>query len=118
MATFTVKGTISYMSEVKSGESMSGNRWQRMTIHLDVPGYQGTITKIVFNVTGNRVDDMLEYSVGDRISVNFSIYAREYNERWYNNLDVLLIQGEEAKSPKPVTGQQPSEDIPIDFLEL
>ena len=48
MALYISTGRISDMSEVKSGTTQSGKEWQRMTLTLEMPGYQGTFFKQVF----------------------------------------------------------------------
>ena len=93
MAIFNSKGTISSMSEVVSGRSAKGNDWSRMTIMMDISGYQGSISKLVINVGTERVEDVLKFKGGDKVEVGWTIYAREWKEKWYNNVDLVNIQG-------------------------
>ena len=104
MALYQSRGTISEMSEVQSGTSKNGNQWQRMNIVLDIPGFQGSITKQCFQVTGDDVDDVLSYNIGDKVEVSFSLYAREWNGKWYNNVDLVKIKYQEERrdAPAPV----------------
>lgn len=95
MATYLSKGRISEMSEVKSGTSANGYEWQRMTLTLEIPGFQGAVTKQVFQVSGDDVNDVLRYSIGDKVEVTWSMYAREWNGRWYNNVDLVKIKHQE-----------------------
>ena len=123
MAVYLSKGTISDMSEVQSGTSKNGYQWQRMTLTLDIPGYQGAITKQVFNVTGDDVKDVLMFNCGDRVEVEFVIYAREWNGKWYNNVDLIKIRPqeqkeaapaeEEKKEIAPVVDDNPESDLPF-----
>lgn len=103
MAIFYSKGTISHMSEVTSGRSQSGRDWARMTIMIDIPGYQGSISKISFQVGTDRIDDVCAFKVGDRVEIGWTIYAREYNGKWYNNVDLVNIKSQD---------QQPSQTAP------
>lgn len=100
MALNYTKGTISHMSEVTGGTSSNGNEWRKMTVLLDVPGYQGSITKLAFQAGTNMVDNVLEFKVGDKVEVGWSIYAREWNGKWYNNVDLVNIKHQEA-APAP-----------------
>ena len=95
MALYQSKGILSYISEIKSGTSQSGNTWKRQTIHLDVPGFQGSIFKQIFQVSGNAVDMVEKFSVGDKVEVTFSLYAREWEGKWYNNVDLVTITAQE-----------------------
>lgn len=99
MALFYQKGTISDMSEVQSGTSQSGREWQRMSLILEIPGFQGSIYKMVFQVSGDHVKEVSLYNRGDKVQVGFSIYAREWNGKWYNNVDLVTITDESGAKP-------------------
>lgn len=90
------------MSEVQSGTSKNGYEWQRMTITLEIPGFQGSVFKQVFQVSGDDVNDVLLYNIGDRVEISWSMYAREWNGKWYNNVDLVKIKSqEETKQDAP-----------------
>ena len=103
MALYYSKGTISHMSEITSGTSTSGRDWARMTIMIDIPGYQGSITKLSLQASNEMVDELNNYNVGDKVEIGWSIYAREYKGRWYNNVDLVNIKslGVQADAPAP-----------------
>jgi hypothetical protein len=105
MALYQTRGTISEMSEVQSGTSKNGYQWQRMTLILDVPGYQGSITKQVFQVSGDDVDDVMLYNIGDKVEISFSLYAREWQGKWYNNVELVKIKRQETKQDAPAPQQ-------------
>ena len=94
------------MSEVQSGTSKNGYEWQRMTIILDIPGFQGSSIKQAFQVTGDDVNEVLLYNIGDRVEVSWSLYARNWNGKWYNNVDLVKIKSqEETKQDAPAPQQ-------------
>ena len=106
MALYQSKGTISEMSEVQSGTSQNGYQWQRMTIILDIPGFQGSIIKQAFQVTGDDVNEVLLYNIGDRVELSWSLSARNWNGKWYNNVDLVKIKSqEETKQDAPAPQQ-------------
>lgn len=92
MAIIYTKGTLSEMSEVKTGVSQSGNQWANMSIILDVPGYQGSVTKMSINVSGDRINDIMEHKIGDQVEVGWIIYARQWKDKWYNSVDLINIK--------------------------
>ena len=100
------------MSEVQSGTSKNGYFWQRMTITLEIPGYQGSVYKQVFQVTGDDVNDVLLYNISDRVEVSFSLYAREWNGRWYNNVDLVKIKLDEQREENPAPAAKQPEIFP------
>ena len=118
MALYHSKGRISDMSEVQSGTSKNGYQWQRMTLVLDIPGYQGAVIKQAFSVTGDDVKDVLLLSIGDEVEVSFAIYARNWNGKWYNNVDLVKINSlEEKPAPAPAPKQQEIFDQPQESLD-
>ena len=115
MALYYTKGTISHMSEVTTGTSKNGREWARMSIMLDVPGFQGSITKVIFQVGTDRVDNVLEYKIGDKVEIGWSIYAREWNDKWYNNVDLVNIKSADAQKSIPLPAKE--ETAPAAELE-
>ena len=107
------------MSEITSGTSTSGRDWARMTIMIDILGYKGSISKISFQVGTDRISDVQEFKVGDKVEIGWSIYAREYNGRWYNNVDLVNIksQGVQADAPAPTPAPSSLNNIPAAELE-
>lgn len=101
MALYTSRGRISDMSEVVSGVSQNGNQWQRMTIVLEIPGFQGSVFKQAFQVNGDSVNDVLLYSIGEKVEISWSMYAREWNGKWYNNVDLVKIKYQDGEQPAP-----------------
>ena len=123
MAIYQSRGRISDMSEVQSGTSKNGYEWQRMTITLEIPGSQGSVFKQVFQVFGNDVNDVCLYNIGDRVEISWSMYAREWNGRWYNNVDLVKIKSldeqkqEERPAPAPAHKQPAIFDQPQESLD-
>ena len=91
------KGTISYMSEVRSGKSKNGYDWAKQSILLDIPGYHGSIIKLSLQASNEMVEELNNYKVGDKVEIGWSIYAREWEGRWYNNVDIVSIRSQEQE---------------------
>lgn len=101
MALYYTKGTLSHKSEIISGVSQnSGREWARMTVMLDIPGYQGSITKLAFNVSTDRINDVQQFKLGDKVEIGWTIYAREWKDKWYNSVDLVNIKADGATAPQ------------------
>lgn len=92
MAIIKEKGTIAFMSEVQSGMSQNGNPWSRQTIVVDVADYNGSFRKVALQASGNVVMDLGKMQIGDKVEISYKVTAREYNGRWYNNVDLYKVE--------------------------
>ena len=90
------------MSEVQSGMSQKGNPWYRQTIVVDVAGYNGSFRKLALQASGDSVQDLANMQIGDKVDITYQVTAREYNGKWYNNVDLFRI---ELQNEEPVQQQ-------------
>lgn len=117
MALFYSKGRIAFISDVKTGTSQSGFTWRNLDVTLEVPGFQGSVTKQVFRASGDKVDMVLQHKVGESVQIGFSLYAREWNNRLYNNVELVTITDESGAvkaEPKQTTAQESAQAAPTE----
>lgn len=110
MALNRVKGIISHMGEIQQGTSQNGYDWARQVIVIDVASFNGTFSKIALTAQNQRVDDLQEYQIGDRVEVGYSVTAREWDGKWFNNVDLISINffdevAQAAPAPTPAPRQ-------------
>lgn len=105
MALNYVKGKISLISEVESGTSANGYEWSRQTIVIEVPGYNGSFSKIALTVSNDRLNDIEDFEAGAEVEVGYAVAAREWKGRWYNSLDLITIKQQEVPAPAPKRGR-------------
>ena len=109
MALNRVKGIISHMGEIQQGTSQNGYDWARQTIVIDVHSFNGTFSKIALTAQNQRVDDLQDYQIGDRVEVGYSVTAREYQGKWFNNVDLVTIKVlDEVAQAAPAPVAQPA----------
>lgn len=99
MATIKEIGRLAYKGEVESGMAKSGNAWYRQTIVVDVEGYKGSFRKVALQASGNMVGEIEKVQIGERIEVTYQVTAREWNGKWYNNVDLYNISSLEVEQP-------------------
>jgi len=92
MALYTTRGTISEMYEISKGTTASGRDWKKMMVVLEMPGYQGQVTKQAFTAFGDKALLCDSFKAGDEVVVVWSMYAREWNGNYYTNVDLVNIQ--------------------------
>lgn len=113
MALNRVKGIISHMGEIQQGTSQNGYDWARQIIVLDVASFNGTYSKIALTAQNQRVDDLQEFQIGDRVEVGYSVTAREWEGKWFNNVDLVSINLLDEVAPAaPASVAQPAPAAP------
>ncbi len=104
-----LEGTLRQKLGVQSGTSARGP-WAKQEFILEFPDGNYT-SQACFTAWGqDKVQELDKYQVGDHIKVSFNLKSREYNGRWYNDLQIWRISpagGEAAAHPAPA----PSEPI-------
>ena len=99
-----IEGTLAQKLPVQSGNSARGP-WAKQEFILEFP--DGNFTaKACFTAWGQeKVQDLGKYQVGDKVKVSFNLKSREYNGRWYNDLQIWKIAPAGAQ---PVAPAQPA----------
>lgn len=104
-----LEGTLRQKLGVQQGTSARG-QWAKQEFILDYPDGNYT-SQAVFTAFGqDKVADLDKYQVGDHIKVSFNIKSREYNGRWYTDLQVWRIAP--AGQAQPVASAQPAATAP------
>lgn len=87
---FAVTGTVKEVLQTKQGVSASGKEWstQEFILTTDDSNYP---CDICFRIFGN--DKITECAVkeGESLQVFFDIRSRDYNGRWFTDLNVWKI---------------------------
>ena len=95
-----IEGTLAQKLPVQSGSSARGP-WAKQEFILEYP--DGNFTaKACFTAWGqDKVQDLGKYQVGDKVKVSFNLKSREYNGRWYNDLQIWKIAPAGAQPAVP-----------------
>jgi hypothetical protein len=95
-----IEGTLAQKLPVQSGSSARGP-WTKQEFILEFP--DGNFTaKACFTAWGQeKVQDLEKYQVGDKVKVSFNLKSREYNGRWYNDLQIWKIAPAGAQPAAP-----------------
>ena len=125
-----LEGTIRQKMGVQSGTSARGP-WAKQEFVVDFPDGNFT-SQACFTAWGqDKVQELDKYQVGDRVKVSFNLKSREFNGRWYNDLQIWRIApaGEAAPAapaasaytqpaaPAPVAPAPTLDDMPADIPE-
>ena len=93
-----LEGTIRQKMGVQSGTSARG-AWAKQEFVVDFPDGNYT-SQACFTAWGqDKVQELDKYQVGDRVKVSFNLKSRDFNGRWYNDLQIWRISPAGAAQP-------------------
>ena len=85
-----LEGTLRQKLGAQSGTSARGT-WSKQEFIVEFPDGNFT-SQACFTAWGqDKVAELDKYQVGDRVKVSFNLKSREYNGRWYNDLQIWRI---------------------------
>ena len=109
-------GKIIVVQEPKSGtSSKTGNPWMMQEYVIEVPGQFPR--HCAFTVFGEDRIKQLNIQMGEDLTVQFDIDAREYNGRWYNDFRAYnVIRGQAIPQLQTMQPESfpPASNLPFD----
>ena len=104
----SVKGKISSKLSVESGTSKAGKEWKKQSFLVDTGAQYNP--EICFQLFGDDKIAMLgHYNVGDQVEVSFNLSSREWNGRYFHNVDAWKIE----KTGEEIAASEHLEEPPI-----
>ena len=95
-----LEGTLRQKLAVQSGQSARG-AWAKQEFVLEFPDGNYT-SQACFTAWGqDKVQELAKYREGDRVKVSFNLKSREYNGRWYNDLQMWKIAPDTPQQAAP-----------------
>lgn len=91
-----LQGKIIVVLPERSGTSQRGNQWRSITYVLETQ--EQYPKKLAFDVTNDKIDQ-LNIQVGEFLTVQFDINAREYNGRWFNSVNAWNVIRQTQQAP-------------------
>ena len=122
---YTTRGKVFERGPITEGMSANGNRWQRMTLVLDVAVGQYT-KKVAFQVMTGNIAAVMAFKDGDLVEVSFDVVSREYTNAqgvrsWFTQVNLLSVVAAEqvhavpVSAPIPEAGPAQEDDLPFDI---
>jgi hypothetical protein len=101
---------IREVTDNASGTSQSGKDWRKATVILEQEDGSYTETYAV-QAFDDKIDVVSQY-VGQKVDIKFTIKAREYNGRWYNDLRFQYVSPVEQAKPAQAAKPAPAPEQP------
>ena len=110
-----VKGTVKLIAPVETGESKAGKSWKKQVIVVDTGAdYNPDIAIQAFGE--EKISDLNKLSVGDSVLIKCNVSSREYNGKYYHNIDGYWFTKNTREQPKGLDVHlegTTSEDLPF-----
>lgn len=107
---FKIKGKVFDILPIQTGTSARGE-WKKQDFVIETADDQFP-KKICFTLFNDKIDMIKGISNNNEIEVSFSIEGREYNGKWFHNINAYRI--ERPSQQEPAFGAPPftPDDIP------
>jgi len=106
-----VTGKLVKKLELETGTSKSGKEWQKQSIVIDTGEEFNNL--IAVSAFGDKLKQMNKLEIGMEVSVLCNVYSREYNGRYYHNIDGYFFTNQSNKSSDKITNGEAEEDMPF-----
>ena len=106
-----VTGKLVKKLELETGVSKAGKEWKKQSILIDTGGEFNN--EICVSAFGDKLEQMNRLEVGMDVSVLCNVYSREYNGRYFHNIDGYFFTNQSNKSSDKITNGEAEEDMPF-----
>jgi hypothetical protein len=98
----SIKGKIEQILKPESGVSRAGNEWTKQEFVVETQ--EQFPKKVCFTLFGDKTSLIEPISTGDEVEVSFNMESREYNGKWFHNINAWKIDkvtGDNLPEPPP-----------------
>ncbi len=86
----SVKGKINQILQIESGTSKAGKGWKKQAFVVDTGAQYNPM--VCFSLFGeDKIAMLSNCSAGQEVEVAFNVSSREFNGKWYHNIDAWKI---------------------------
>lgn len=96
-----IQGKIIAVLPTRSGTSARGTQWSSQTAVIETQ--EQYPKKLAFDVINDKIDQ-LNIQLGEILTVQFDINAREYNGRWFNSVNAWNVIRQTQQAPAQGVG--------------
>jgi|TARA_Y100000310_G_C20464726_1_gene707060 hypothetical protein len=104
-----IKGRLTQKLTVESGTSKAGKEWKKQNIVVDTGSQFNPLVCISF--FGDEKIKMLDkYKEGQEVEVSINVSSREFDSKWYHNIDGWKINEATAVAEPQGLNESETED--------
>lgn len=109
-----VKGTLLQILKQESGVSKAGKEWKKQDFVIETN--EQFPKKVCFTLFGDKTSLIDGITEGTEIEVFFSLESRDFNGKWYHNINAWKVENAGATSSpsKPYLPEFSAADAPLE----
>ncbi len=105
-----VKGKVQQILNPESGVSRAGKEWKKQEFVIETD--EQFPRKICFTLFNEKTSLIEGLSAGEEVDVSFNVESREYNGKWYHNINAWKIDKPAAENLPGLPPELSAGDIP------
>ena len=105
-----IKGKINQILRVDSGVSKAGKEWKKQEFIVETDDQFPK--QVCFTLFNDKISLLEGLNAGEDVNVSFSVESREFNGRWYHNINAWKIDRTAAETPGHLPPSFSPNDIP------
>ena len=106
-----VTGKLVKILDLETGTSKAGKEWKKQSIVIDTGNDFNN--EVCVSAFGDKVGQMNKLEIGMEVSVLCNVYSREYNGRYFHNIDGYFFTNQSNKSSDKIQNGEAEEDMPF-----
>ena len=103
-----ITGKLIKKFDIESGISKAGKEWNKQSILIEQNAEFNK--EVVISAFGDKIQSIKNLQEGDNLKVLCNVYSREYNGRYFHNIDGYWFSKAEAEAEKI---ENDNEDLPF-----
>lgn len=106
----SVKGRVSQILNPETGVSRAGKEWSKQEFVIETE--EQFPRKVCFTLFGDKTSLIDGLSAGEEVEVAFNLESREYNGKWFHNINAWKIDKATANQMPDRMPEYSMNDIP------
>ena len=105
-----IKGTLMKVLETETGTTQAGKDWSKKSFVIKTEDKYPK--EVCFTLFGEKISTLQGHNIGDMVAVHFNLSSREYNGKYYHNIDAWKIDSETAATNNS-EGKSSEDEMPF-----
>ena len=105
-----LKGKVLQILQVESGVSRAGKEWQKQEFVVETEDQFPR--KVCFTLFNDKISLLNGIQEGEEVDVSFSIESRDFNGKWYHNINAWKVEMATTNPPQDLPPEFSADDIP------